>query len=117
MARPIRTPACRGIILADLEKQLTSGVFRQEIRSAGLMALFGTVRSSLGNAMTESFWSTMQIEFLNPKKWASRIELANVIFRYTKVVYSCCWHLLLDDAPRKDYVRATTPQALTTTRR
>ena len=29
--------------------------------------------------MMESFWSSMQIELLNRKKWKTRIELANAI--------------------------------------
>lgn len=32
------------------------------------------------NAMMESFWSSMQIELLNRKKWNTRVELANAIF-------------------------------------
>jgi len=38
------------------------------------------VGDGLGNTMMESFWSSMQIELLNRKKWATRIELANAIF-------------------------------------
>ena len=38
--------------------------------------------------MMESFWSSMQIELLNRKKWRTRIELANAIFEYIEVFYN-----------------------------
>lgn len=38
--------------------------------------------------MMESFWSSMQIELLNRKKWATRLELTNAIFEYIEVFYN-----------------------------
>ena len=38
--------------------------------------------------MMESFWSTMQIELLNRKKWKTRIELANAIFEYIEIFHN-----------------------------
>lgn len=38
--------------------------------------------------MAESFWSSMQIELLNRKKWRTRIELANAIFEYIEIFYN-----------------------------
>jgi putative transposase len=38
--------------------------------------------------MMESFWSSMQIELLDRKKWRTRIELANAIFEYIEVFYN-----------------------------
>jgi len=38
--------------------------------------------------MMESFWSTVQIELLNRKKWKTRIELANAIFEFIEVFYN-----------------------------
>jgi transposase InsO family protein len=49
--------------------QFTSWVFGERIRSAGLLPSFGTVGDGLDNAMMESFWSSMQIELLNRKRW------------------------------------------------
>ena len=63
-------------------KQFTSWVFGEKIRSAGLLPSFGTVGDGLDNAMMESFWSSMQIELLNRRKWKTRVELANAIFDY-----------------------------------
>jgi putative transposase len=35
----------------------------------------------------ESFWSRMQVELLNRRRWKTRIELANAIFEYLEI-----WH-------------------------
>ncbi len=88
MALHARTPAPGGIVHADHGVQFTSWAFTQKIRSAGLLPSFGTVGDALDNAMMESFWSSMQIELLNRKKWKTRIELANAIFEYIEVFYN-----------------------------
>lgn len=38
--------------------------------------------------MMESFWSSMQIELLDRKKWKTRLELANAIFDYIEIFYN-----------------------------
>ena len=38
--------------------------------------------------MMESFWSSMQIELLNRKKWRTRLDLANAIFDYIEIFYN-----------------------------
>ena len=38
--------------------------------------------------MMESFWSTMQIELLNRRRWKTRVELSNAIFEYIEVFYN-----------------------------
>lgn len=55
---------------------------------ARLMPSFGSVGDALDNAMIESFWSSMQIELLNRKKWKTRIELANAIFDYIEIFHN-----------------------------
>jgi putative transposase len=65
--------------------QFTSWVFGEKIRSAGLLPSFGTVGDGLDNAMMESFWSSMQIQRLNRKKWKTRVELANAISEYIEI--------------------------------
>lgn len=64
----------------------------------------------------ESFWSSMQIELLNRKKWKTRIELANAIFEYIEVFHNRRRrHSCLEYAAPHDYNLAGTPRALTTT--
>ena len=38
--------------------------------------------------MMESFWSSMQNELLNRKKWNTRLELTNAMFEYIEVFYN-----------------------------
>ncbi|KPI10607.1 hypothetical protein OK006_11215 [Actinobacteria bacterium OK006] len=68
--------------------QFTSWVFGERIRAAGLLPSFGTVGDGLDNAMMESFWSSMQIELLNRKRWKTRVELANAIFEFIEIFYN-----------------------------
>ncbi len=67
MAIGNRRPEPGGIVHADHGIQLTSWVFGARIRSADLLPSFGTIGDDLDNAMMESFWSSMQIELLQPQ--------------------------------------------------
>ena len=88
MAIRNRRPAPGGIVHADHGVQFTSWAFGDKIRAAGLMPSFGSVGDGLDNAMMESFWSSMQIELLNRKKWKTRVELANAIFEYIEIFHN-----------------------------
>ncbi len=88
MAIKNRNPPAGGIVHADHGVQFTSWAFTHKIRTAGLMPSFGTIGDGYDNAMMESFWSSMQIELLNRKKWRTRIELANAIFDYIEIFYN-----------------------------
>ena len=48
----------------------------------------GSVGDALDNAVAESFFSTLQAELLDQKKWATRPELRLAIFDYTEVFYN-----------------------------
>lgn len=47
----------------------------------------GSIADCFDNAVIESFWSRMQVELLNRRRWKTRIELANAIFEYLEI-----WH-------------------------
>lgn len=66
----------------------TSWAFTSRIRDAGLMPSFGTIGDRHDNSMMESFWSSMQIELLNRKKWRTRTDLANAMFEYIEIFYN-----------------------------
>ena len=70
------------IVHADYCSQFTSWSFIKRIRDVGLMPSFGSVGDAFDNAMMESFWSSMQNELLDRKKWKTRLELTNAIFDY-----------------------------------
>jgi putative transposase len=38
--------------------------------------------------MMESFWSRMQVELLNQRRWPTRITLANAIFEYIEIFHN-----------------------------
>jgi hypothetical protein len=47
----------------------------------------GSVGDCYSNSMIESFWSRMQVELLDRKKWQTSVELTNATFDYLKL-----WH-------------------------
>jgi transposase InsO family protein len=46
------------------------------------------VGDAFDNAMMESFWSSMQIELLDRKRWKTRLELSNAMFDYIEIFYN-----------------------------
>lgn len=88
MAIQQRRPKAGGIVHADHGVQFTSWAFTDKVRRAGLMPSFGSVGDAFDNAMMESFWSTMQIELLDRKRWKTRVELSNAIFEFIEVFYN-----------------------------
>lgn len=47
----------------------------------------GTTLPRCMREVSQSFWSRMQVELLDRKKWNTRLELANAIFEYLEI-----WH-------------------------
>jgi putative transposase len=37
--------------------------------------------------MIESFWSRMQVELLDRRRWRTRVELVNAIFEYLEIFH------------------------------
>jgi hypothetical protein len=62
--------------------QFTSWAFSQRAKASGLLPSMGGVGACYDNAMIESFWSRMQVELLDRRRWRTRLELANAIFDY-----------------------------------
>ncbi len=48
----------------------------------------GSVGDCYDNAMMEAFWSRMQVELLDTRRWKTRVELANAIFEYIEVFHN-----------------------------
>lgn len=83
-----RRPGAGGIVHADHGVPFTSWAFTSKIRDAGPMPEFGTIGDCYDNSMMESFWSSMQIELLNRKKWRTRTDLANAMSEYIEIFYN-----------------------------
>ncbi len=75
------------IIHSDHGVQFGSWAFTQRAKDSGLLASMGSIGDCYDNSMIESFWSRMQVELLDRKKWNTRLELANAIFEYLEI-----WH-------------------------
>lgn len=87
MARWRRRPEPGTVVHADRGAQYTSWIFGHRLRQAALLGSMGRVASSVDNALTESFWSTMQRELLDRTVWDSRAQPASVIFEWIEAFY------------------------------
>jgi putative transposase len=75
------------VIHSDQGTVFGSWAFTQRTKDSGLVPSMGSVGDCYDNSMIESFWSRMQVELLDTKRWKTRVELANAIFDYLEV-----WH-------------------------
>jgi len=76
------------VIHSDQGTQFTSWTFTQRAFDSGLVPSMGSVGNCYDNAMIESFWSRMQVELLDRKRWKTRIELSNAIFEYLEIFHN-----------------------------
>lgn len=83
-----RPPEGSTVIHSDQGTQFTSWTFTQRAVDSGLVPSMGSVGDCYDNAMIESFWSRMQVELLDRKRWNTRIELANAIFEYLEIFHN-----------------------------
>jgi putative transposase len=68
-------------------RQFTSWAFTRRAIDSGLLPSMGSVGDCFDNAMMESFWSRMQVEMLNRKRWSTRVEFASAIFEYLEIYH------------------------------
>jgi transposase InsO family protein len=87
MAIESRKPPAGAIIHSDRGVQFGSWAFTDRAKASGLVPSMGSIGDCYDNSMIESFWSRMQVEFLDRRRWKTRIELANAIFEYLEI-----WH-------------------------
>jgi putative transposase len=87
MAIESRKPPAGAIIHSDRGVQFGSWAFTDRAKASGLVPSMGSVGDCYDNSMIESFWSRMQVELLDRRRWKTRIELANAIFEYLEI-----WH-------------------------
>ena len=71
----------------SFRRTLARGIEPSASRSTNRFSLWSS-SFGLDNAMMESFWSSMQIELLDRKKWKTRLELANAIFDYIEIFHN-----------------------------
>lgn len=88
MAIEQRDPPKGAIIHSDQGSQFTAWAFTDRAHASGLVPSMGSVGDCFDNAMIESFWSRMQVELLDRKRWRTRVELSNAIFEYLEVFHN-----------------------------
>ena len=88
MATWRRQPQPGAVVHSDRGSVYTSWVFGHRLRDAGLLGSMGRVASSVDNTMIESFWSTMQRELLDTRRWDSQEQLASAIFEWIEAWYN-----------------------------
>ncbi len=88
MALKNRRPVAGLIHHSDHGSQYTSFAFGKRLQQAGILGSMGSVGDALDNAVAESFFSTLQAELLDQKKWMTRSELRLAIFDYIEVFYN-----------------------------
>jgi transposase InsO family protein len=60
----------------------------RQLKESGLLASMGSVGDALDNAVVEAFWSRIQVELLDSRRWKTRVELANAIFEYIEIFHN-----------------------------
>jgi putative transposase len=87
MAIDSRRPPPGTVIHSDHGVQFGSWAFTERAKASGLLPSMGSIGDCYDNGMIESFWSRMQVELLDRRRWRTRLELANAMFDYLEI-----WH-------------------------
>jgi putative transposase len=88
MAIDQRRPTNSTVIHSDQGTQFTSWTFTRRAVDSGLLPSMGSVGDCFDNAVMEAFWSRMQVELLDRKRWSTRVELANAMFEYLEIFHN-----------------------------
>ncbi len=88
MAIDQRRPSNSTVIHSDQGTQFTSWAFTRRAVDSGLLPSMGSVGDCFDNAVMEAFWSRMQVELLDRKRWSTRLELANAMFEYLEIFHN-----------------------------
>jgi putative transposase len=87
MAIERRKPPAGTVIHSDQGVQFGSWVFTQRAKASGLLPSMGSIGDCYDNSMIEAFWSRLQVELLDRRRWRTRLELSNALFDYLEI-----WH-------------------------
>jgi putative transposase len=88
MAIDQRRPTNSTVIHSDQGTQFTSWAFTRRAVDSGLLPSMGSVGDCFDNAVMEAFWSRMQVELLDRKRWGTRVDLANAMFEYLEIFHN-----------------------------
>ena len=73
---------------SDHGTQYTSWTFGKRLREAKILKSMGSIGDAYDNAVVESFFSTLQKELLDRRRWETRQQLSQAIFEYIEGWYN-----------------------------
>ncbi|GAA3856616.1 hypothetical protein GCM10022380_87650 [Amycolatopsis tucumanensis] len=82
----LREPAGT-VVHSDRGSQFRSHVYQRELRAAGLRGSMGRVGTCADNAAMESFFSLLQKNVLNRRRWPTRAQLRLAIVTWIETTY------------------------------
>lgn len=88
MAIQARRPEAGLIHHSDQGAQYTSFRYGFRLRQTGILGSMGSAGDAYDNALSESFWATLQTELLDRSTWHSRDQLRSAVFEYIEVFYN-----------------------------
>lgn len=83
----LRDPAATAIVHSDRGSQFRSHSYQRALREAQLRGSMGRVGTCADNAAMESFFSLLQKNVLNRRRWTSRAELRLAIVTWIETTY------------------------------
>jgi transposase InsO family protein len=83
-----RCPPAKLLVHTDRGVQYASGDYRQALGRAGLVASMSRRGNCYDNAAMESFWSTLKLELVYRRDFASQSQARNEIFNYIEAFYN-----------------------------
>jgi transposase InsO family protein len=88
MALLHRQPPANLLLHSDRGVQYASADYRQALRAAGLVASMSRKGNCYDNATMESFWSTLKLDLVYRRDFASRAQARTEIFDYIECFYN-----------------------------
>jgi transposase InsO family protein len=88
MALLHRQPPANLLIHSDRGVQYASADYRQALNQAGLVASMSRTANCYDNATMESFWSTLKLELVYRRDFATRSQARTEIFDYIESFYN-----------------------------
>ena len=73
---------------SDHGTQYTSWTFGKKLRDSKILKSMGSIGDAYDNAVVESFFSTLQKELLDRRRWETRQQLSQAIFEYIEGWYN-----------------------------
>jgi putative transposase len=83
-----RRPAAGLVHHSDQGCQYASLAFGRRLREAGLVASMGSVGDCFDNAVTESFFATLECELLHRRRFRTQVEARVAVFDYLEGFYN-----------------------------